>query len=70
MSYSDELDRAVNWRPHIRAGAGPIYQQVSRQLIDDIRNERLKVGAMLPSHRDLAKELGVTTATIDRKSVV
>lgn len=66
MSYSDELDRAVNWRPHIRAGAGPIYQQVSRQLIDDIRNERLKVGAMLPSHRDLAKELGVTTATITK----
>lgn len=55
-----------HWHPIIRKDDGPIYRQISRQLIEDIRSGRLKVGAVLPSHRELASALGITTSTVTK----
>jgi GntR family transcriptional regulator len=44
----------------------PIYMQIKEQVIDQIINEELKPGEMLPSIRVLAKELRISVITTKR----
>ena len=44
----------------------PIYEQVSKQIRDEIIGERIKEGEMLPSIRGLAANLKISVITIKR----
>ncbi|HEX2946220.1 MAG TPA: GntR family transcriptional regulator [Clostridia bacterium] len=44
----------------------PIYMQITQQIIDQVVNEELKVGEMLPSIRTLARELKISVITTKR----
>lgn len=56
----------TNWKPDLRDRPGPIYRVIADVLGDDIAQGRLSAGARLPTHRDLAYQLGVTVGTITR----
>lgn len=47
-----------------RSGAAALYQQIADQIRDQISNNRLPVGARLPTIRQLAYDLGVTRVTV------
>lgn len=44
----------------------PIYMQITEQIIDQVVNEELRVGDMLPSIRTLARELKISVITTKR----
>lgn len=44
----------------------PIYMQITGQIIDQVVNEELRVGDMLPSIRTLARELKISVITTKR----
>lgn len=54
------------WRPDVGARAGPRYLAIAEALADDVASGRLRTGARLPTHRDLADRLGVTVGTVSR----
>src|SRR5262247_2141621 len=54
------------WTPDLKARAGPRYRAIADALGDDVRSGRLKDGARLPTHRDLAAALRVTVGTVSR----
>ncbi len=54
------------WRPNLAVRQGPRYLAIADALADDIRVGRLEPGERLPTHRDLADELGVTVGTVTR----
>ncbi len=54
------------WMPEIAAGRGPIYVAIADALADDISNGRLPPRTRLPTHRELAYQLGVTVGTVTR----
>lgn len=50
--------------PDIDNRTGPIYAAIAEALAGDIERGQLKPGERLPTHRQLARELGVTVGTI------
>ena len=54
------------WVPDLERGAGPVYQAIADALAADISEGRLTIGQRLPTHRDLARRLGVTIGTVTR----
>lgn len=44
----------------------PLYEQIKRQIVEQIMNETLASGAMLPSIRGLAKELKISVITVKK----
>lgn len=54
------------WMPNIEERRGPRYLAISDALADNIREEKIKAGERLPTHRDLAFHLGVTVGTVSR----
>jgi DNA-binding transcriptional MocR family regulator len=54
------------WVPEVNREAGPVYQAIADALAEDISAGRLATGQRLPTHRDLARQLGVTTGTVTR----
>src|SRR6266850_6944802 len=54
------------WTPDLTKRAGPRYRAIADALADDVRAGRLKEGARLPTHRDLAGTLRVTVGTVSR----
>jgi DNA-binding transcriptional MocR family regulator len=54
------------WRPDLTAQRGPRYLAIADALAQDIRNSRLSPGDRLPTHRELAYQLGVTVGTVTR----
>src|SRR5688572_3286266 len=56
----------TSWRPRIERYDGPRYLAIADALGEDISAGRLGAGARLPTHRDLADELGVTVGTVSR----
>ncbi|MCT4606452.1 MAG: GntR family transcriptional regulator [Marinisporobacter sp.] len=42
----------------------PIYMQVKKQIVDEIKNENLKIGEKLPTERELAQKLKISRNTI------
>lgn len=48
------------------SSAGPAYQQIAADIRARIQTGRWKIGAMLPSRKDLARDYGVSVPTIER----
>jgi DNA-binding transcriptional MocR family regulator len=53
------------WKPRL-APDGPRYRALADAIAADIDSGRLVAGQRLPTHRDLAEELGVTIQTVSR----
>jgi DNA-binding transcriptional MocR family regulator len=53
------------WTPELDP-AGPSYLAITRALEADVRSGRLAEGARLPTHRALARALGVNVGTVSR----
>jgi DNA-binding transcriptional MocR family regulator len=54
------------WRPHKLSPRGPVYLAIADALAADLEASRLRPGERLPTHRDLARALGVNVVTITR----
>jgi DNA-binding transcriptional MocR family regulator len=56
----------MNWQPDISDRRGPRYRVIADRIADDIQEGRLSPGDRMPTHRELARQLGVTVGTITR----
>ncbi|WP_024520368.1 PLP-dependent aminotransferase family protein [Bradyrhizobium sp. Tv2a-2] len=56
----------MEWVPTISESQGPLYQRIVGALESDIAAGRLVRGQQLPTHRALAKRLGVDLTTVTR----
>jgi DNA-binding transcriptional MocR family regulator len=54
------------WTPDLGRHEGPRYAAIVEAIAEDIELGRLKPGAQMPTHRDLANRIGVTTGTVTR----
>jgi DNA-binding GntR family transcriptional regulator len=54
------------WIPDLSSHRGPRYLAIADALAIDIRSSRLSPGDRLPTHRELAYQLGVTVGTVTR----
>jgi DNA-binding transcriptional MocR family regulator len=54
------------WAPRIPPNGGPIYRAIADALEQDLKSGILRDGARLPTHRELARKLGVTPLTVTR----
>jgi DNA-binding transcriptional MocR family regulator len=56
----------MDWIPTLNDRAGPVYQRIVEALTADIASGRLRRGQQLPTHRALAKVLGIDLTTVTR----
>lgn len=56
----------TNWQPDLKSFSGPRYAAIVSAIAEGIERGHLKPGDKMPTHRDLADSLGVTTGTITR----
>ncbi|WP_419797529.1 MAG: PLP-dependent aminotransferase family protein [Terasakiella sp.] len=56
----------TQWKPQIDHRKGPRYLAIADAIGEAIREGNLKTEERLPTHRDLAYELGVTVGTVSR----
>ena len=56
----------MDWTPTLEDRAGPAYQRIVDALSADITSGRLRRGQQLPTHRALAKALGLDLTTVTR----
>jgi len=56
----------MDWTPTISDRQGPLFQRIVNALADDIAAGRLHQGQALPTHRALARALGVDLTTVTR----
>ncbi|MGH9941261.1 MAG: PLP-dependent aminotransferase family protein [Pyrinomonadaceae bacterium] len=54
------------WIPDLSRRGGPRYLAIVEAIAEDIELGRLKPGVQMPTHRELANHVGVTTGTITR----
>jgi len=54
------------WSPNLAERSGPRYIAIADALAQDVRDGLLAPGARLPTHRELARALGVTVGTVSR----
>jgi len=54
------------WTPDLSRYGGPRYVAIVEAIAEDIELGRLRPGDQMPTHRDLASHIGVTTGTITR----
>jgi DNA-binding transcriptional MocR family regulator len=54
------------WSPRLPESPEPIYARIADVLERDIRSGILISGSQLPTHRDLARSLGITPVTVTR----
>lgn len=54
------------WKPHKLSPRGPVYLAIADALAVDLEAERVRPGERLPTHRELARVLGVNVVTITR----
>ena len=54
------------WSPDLEGRRGPRYLAIVQALADDVARGALPEGQRLPTHRELAEQLGVTVGTISR----
>src|SRR3712207_6635607 len=54
------------WTPDLSRHEGPRYTAIVEAIAEDIEHGRLKPGDQMPTHRELATHLGVTTGTVTR----
>jgi DNA-binding transcriptional MocR family regulator len=56
----------MDWVPTLSDREGPLYQRLVEALTADIASGRLRRGQQLPTHRALAKALGIDLTTVTR----
>ena len=56
----------TKWIPDLGQYNGPRYLAIVEAIAEDIRKGHLKGGDQMPTHRDLALQLGVTIGTVTR----
>jgi DNA-binding transcriptional MocR family regulator len=56
----------MDWTPTISDRQGPLYHRIVNALAEDIAAGRLRHGQALPTHRALARALGVDLTTVTR----
>lgn len=56
----------MDWIPTIAGRSGPAYQRIVAALADDIASGALRRGQRLPTHRALARALGLDLTTVTR----
>jgi len=56
----------MDWTPTLDDRSGPVYQRIVDALGADIASGRLRRGQQLPTHRALAKRLGLDLTTVTR----
>ena len=61
----DTLDMTI-WSPRLTESADPIYVRIADAIERDVRGGMLVAGSQLPTHRDLARDLGITPVTVTR----
>lgn len=54
------------WLPELEGRRGPKYLRIVEALVEDIASGALAAGTMLPPHRELAYQLGVSANTASR----
>lgn len=54
------------WSPKLEGRPGPRYRAIVEALSEDVASGLLAEGSRLPTHRDLAEQLGVTVGTVSR----
>ncbi len=66
VTVNDIIVTMTKWMPALQERTGPRYLAIADALSDDITAGRLTAGDRLPTHRDLAWDLGVTVGTVSR----
>lgn len=56
----------TSWSPQLPQDGSPRYRAIAQALAADIGSGRIKPGTRLPTHRELADQLGVTVGTVTR----
>jgi len=56
----------TKWDPHPLPTSGPLYRRIADALARDVEDGTLTPRTRLPTHRSLAKELGVNVMTVTR----
>ncbi len=56
----------TNWLPDLSRHHGPRYLAIAAALAEDISAGRLVAGTRVPTHRELAYQLGLTVGTVTR----
>ena len=56
----------MDWVPTISDRAGPLYRQISDAIAADIASGLLRRGQKMPTHRQLAAQLGIDLTTVTR----
>ena len=56
----------MDWLPTLDDRTGPVYQRIVDALTADIAGGRLRRGQQLPTHRALARTLGIDLTTVTR----
>lgn len=56
----------TSWTPTIDAPAGPLYLAIADQIAQAIADRELTAGSRLPTQRELALRLGVSTQTVSQ----
>ena len=56
----------MDWRPTLSDRSGPVYESIVEALGADVASGRLHRGERLPTHRALAKALGLDLTTVTR----
>ena len=59
-------EECMDWRPTLNDREGPLYRRIVDALTADVASGRLRRGQQLPTHRALAKALGVDLTTVTR----
>lgn len=54
------------WSPRLPESDAPIYGRIADALERDVRSGMLIPGSQLPTHRELARDLGITPVTVTR----
>jgi DNA-binding transcriptional MocR family regulator len=54
------------WEPHLADRSGPLYRSIADALAEALEQGELAPGDRLPTHRALARRLGVTVGTVSR----
>jgi DNA-binding transcriptional MocR family regulator len=56
----------TDWQARVSEAQGPLYRRIALAVQEDIAAGRLRPGATLPTHRELARALGITVVTASR----
>lgn len=63
---SNSVKNAPTWSPRMSAGGGSWAERLSEAIAADIAAGHLAPGDQLPTQRALARQLGITTGTVNR----